>query len=169
MGLPSVPVDQRGSWEETDKNVAFTELHAMSLADMDGDGLKDIITGKRWYSHGYRYDEEDDITDPPVIYVFHLKRAANNQVQWVPQLITNHHDSPIQMAIADVDGDGKPDIVTSGRKGTAILFNKGPQPKESVLGPSATPIIIGIVVLVLLLVALWYSRHHKTPHPAPVH
>ncbi len=27
--------------------VSFTELHALNLADMDGDGLKDLVTGKR--------------------------------------------------------------------------------------------------------------------------
>ena len=126
MGDPNVPMDQRKNWEETDKTVAFTELHSMNLADMDGDGLKDIVTGKRWYSHGYHYDEEDDITDPPVVYVFQLKRKPGNQVEWVPQLIHNRQDAAIQLAVADVDGDGKPDIVTSGRKGTVIFFQQGP-------------------------------------------
>jgi hypothetical protein len=124
MGAPNVPLDQRKNWEETDKNVAFTELHAMSLVDINGDGLKDIVTGKRWYSHGYHYDDEDDITDPPVLYVFKLVRRARNQQEWVPELLHNQTDAAIQIAIADLDGDGKPDIVTSGRKGTFIFFNK---------------------------------------------
>ena len=124
MGAPNVPLDQRKNWEETDKNVAFTELHAMSLVDINGDGLKDIVTGKRWYSHGYHYDDEDDITDPPVLYVFKLVRRARNQLEWVPELLHNQTDAAIQIAIADLDGDGKPDIVTSGRKGTFIFFNK---------------------------------------------
>ena len=32
--------------------VKFSELHAIELVDMDGDGLKDIVTGKRFWSHG---------------------------------------------------------------------------------------------------------------------
>lgn len=64
MGDPSEPPDARGNWEETDKSVAFIELHAMAFADMDGDGVKDIITGKRWWSHGFRY-EENDMARPP--------------------------------------------------------------------------------------------------------
>jgi hypothetical protein len=30
--------------------VKFCELRAMDLADMDGDGLKEIVTGKRFWS-----------------------------------------------------------------------------------------------------------------------
>ena len=33
-------------------SVNFTQLHALDLVDMDGDGLKDIVTGKRFWAHG---------------------------------------------------------------------------------------------------------------------
>lgn len=158
MGRPSVPLDQRKNWEGTDKNVALTELHSMNFADMDGDGLKDIITGKRWYSQGYRYDEEDDITDPAVVYVFHLKRKPGNQVEWVPQLISNRHDAAVQLAVADVDGDGKLDLVTSGRKGTVIFFDKGPQTQVAVMNPTIVPIVVGCALLAVLFGGLFYAR-----------
>ena len=29
-----------------------SETHAMHFVDINGDGLKDIVTGKRWWSHG---------------------------------------------------------------------------------------------------------------------
>ena len=125
MGDPDTPMADRTGWAETDKSVAFTELHSMSFVDMDGDGLPDIITGKRWYSHGYHYDMENDITDPPVIYIFHLKRTADHQVQWVPEMVTNAYDDAIRLTVSDVNGDGKPDIVSAGRKGTVIFFNQG--------------------------------------------
>ena len=32
-------------------DVTFSELHAVIFADLDGDGVPDIITGKRLYSH----------------------------------------------------------------------------------------------------------------------
>ena len=125
MGDPATPMADRTGWAETDKSVAFTELHSMSFVDMDGDGLPDIITGKRWYSHGYHYDMENDITDPPVIYIFHLKRTADHQVQWVPEMVTNAYDDAIRLTVTDVNGDGKPDIVSAGRKGTVIFYNQG--------------------------------------------
>jgi hypothetical protein len=30
----------------------FSQSHSLVLADVDGDGTRDVITGKRWYAHG---------------------------------------------------------------------------------------------------------------------
>ena len=38
--------------------VRFSQLHAIDLVDMDGDGLKDIVTGKRIWAHGPGGDAE---------------------------------------------------------------------------------------------------------------
>ena len=37
--------------EESPYGILFTEPHAVALIDMDGDGLKDIVTGKTYWSH----------------------------------------------------------------------------------------------------------------------
>ena len=37
--------------EQNRYGVVFSEPHSVKLADIDGDGLKDIITGKTYYSH----------------------------------------------------------------------------------------------------------------------
>src|SRR5436190_1398316 len=37
--------------EENKHGLVFSELHSVALADIDGDGLKDIVTGKTYYSH----------------------------------------------------------------------------------------------------------------------
>ena len=37
--------------EENEYGVAFSQLHALALADMDSDGVQDIVTGKRWWAH----------------------------------------------------------------------------------------------------------------------
>lgn len=103
--------------------LAFTELHALTLADIDGDGLQDIVTGKRWWSHGYRYDEENDLEHPPVLYWFKLNRSADGKVEYTPNLINNYSGVGVQVITADIDGNGKPDVLQSARKGTAIFLN----------------------------------------------
>ncbi len=50
----------------------FSQLHAVDLIDMDGDGVKDIVTGKRFWAHGAHGDV--DPTDPAVIYWFQIVR-----------------------------------------------------------------------------------------------
>ncbi|MDR3739313.1 MAG: DUF1080 domain-containing protein [Terracidiphilus sp.] len=124
MGDPNTPMADRGSWEETDKSAVFTELHAIDYADMNGDGLPDIITGKRYYSHGFRY-EENDLQNPAVIYWFELRRlsGAGHNVQWIPHEICNACGVGTDMLVTDVNGDGRPDVLAASRYGTFIFFN----------------------------------------------
>jgi hypothetical protein len=123
MGDPATPLADRKDWEETDKTVAFTELHALALADLDGDGSMDIITGKRWWSHGYIYDE-NDLTDPPVLYRFKLVRKPGGTIEWVPTLIHNASGVGTQIVAKDINQDGKPEILTTARKGTFVFFDR---------------------------------------------
>ena len=121
MGSPSTPLAEREQWEETDKSVAFTELHALAFAHLDGDGLPSIITGKRWWSHGYIYDE-NDVDNPPVLYRFQLVRKPGGAVAWVPSLIHNASGVGTQIVAKDINQDGRIEIVTTARKGTFVFY-----------------------------------------------
>ncbi len=55
--------------------VKFSEIHAIALVDMDGDGLQDFVTGKRFWSHGRTGDP--DRNDAAVLYWFKLARHAD--------------------------------------------------------------------------------------------
>jgi len=124
MGDPSTPLAARKDWEETDKSVAFTELHALALADLDGDGMLCIVTGKRWWSHGYIYDE-NQVDNPPVLYRFKLVRKAGGAVSWEPKLIHNASGIGTQILAKDINRDGKIEILTSARKGTFVFLQEG--------------------------------------------
>jgi putative membrane-bound dehydrogenase-like protein len=105
--------------KELDENkygVAFSQLHAIDLVDMDGDGLKDIVTGKRFWAHGATGDPEPNA--PAVIYWFKLVREPGGGVDWVPQLIDNDSGVGTQVVARDITGDGYPEIVVSNKKGT---------------------------------------------------
>jgi hypothetical protein len=120
MGNPAAP--DRQEWEETDKSVAFSELHALALADIDGDGLKDIVVGKRWWSHGDNYGTPD-VQAPAVLYWFKLVRKPGGAVEFEPHLVNNRSGVGTQIVAADLLGNGKVDILTSARKGAFIFLN----------------------------------------------
>lgn len=100
-----------------------SQLHALELADIDGDGVKDLITGKRFWAHGPKGDPEPDA--PAVIYWFQLIRD-NQGVRWEPHLI--HDDSGVgtQVAAADLSGNGIPDIIVGNKKGTFVHLSQAP-------------------------------------------
>ncbi|NJO55499.1 MAG: VCBS repeat-containing protein [Rhodospirillales bacterium] len=105
--------------KELDENkygVAFSQLHAVDLVDMDGDGLKDLVTGKRFWAHGATGDPDPNA--PAVLYWFKLVREAGGGVDWVPQLIDGNSGVGTQVIARDINGDGYPEIVVGNKKGT---------------------------------------------------
>ncbi len=61
---------------ENHYGVLFSELHSVNLADIDGDGLKDIVTGKTYYSH----HKQSPMWDAgAVVYWFRLVRGKDGR------------------------------------------------------------------------------------------
>lgn len=126
MDKPDATPEDRKTWETTNKDFVFTELHVLQLVDMDGDGLKDIVTGKRWLSHGFEWGE-NDFDDAPVLVWFKLVRKSGGQVEWAPHVINNYVGVGTQIAVADLNKDSKPDVLTAGRKGAFVFLNNLPR------------------------------------------
>ena len=101
--------------------VKFSEIHAIDLVDMDGDGLKDIVTGKRFWSHGRTGDP--DRNDAAVLYWFRLTRGPDTRVDFVPYLVDNESGVGTQVVATDVNGDGLPDIVVGNKRGTFVFLH----------------------------------------------
>ena len=66
--------------QESRYGVAFSELHAVDLFDVDGDGLKDIVTGKTYWSH---HAKTPSWNDGAVVYWFKLVRKTG-EIEFVP-------------------------------------------------------------------------------------
>jgi FG-GAP-like repeat/FG-GAP repeat len=98
--------------------VKFSEIHAIDLVDMDGDGLKDIVTGKRFWSHGRTADP--DRNSAAVLYWFKLARTPGGDVDFIPYLIDDNSGVGTQVVAGDINGDGLPDVVVGNKKGTFV-------------------------------------------------
>jgi hypothetical protein len=107
--------------DEKLNGVQFSQLHAVELIDIDGDGLKDILTGKRFWAHGPTGDPEP--TAPPVLYYFKLKRDGS-KVTYEPVRIDDYSGVGTQITAADANGDGTPDILVGNKRGTIVFLSK---------------------------------------------
>src|SRR5690606_34831842 len=81
--------------QESPYGVRFTQIHAVELADMDGDGVQDIVAGKRYWAHGSTGDPEPNA--PAVIYWFRTVRDGNGGVSFEPHLIDDDSGVGVQL------------------------------------------------------------------------
>src|SRR6202035_5645445 len=77
----------------------FSESHALNYVDINGDGLKDLVTGKRWWAHGPHGDVNPN--DPAVLYWFEAKKDKDGIVTFTPHLIDDDSGIGTQFAVAD--------------------------------------------------------------------
>ena len=102
--------------------MSFSQLHAVAMADIDGDGLDDIVTGKRRWAHGIKGDVEPNA--PPVLYWFRLERDGKGGATFVPHLVDDDSGVGTQVTVADLNADGRPDIVVANKRGVFAFTQK---------------------------------------------
>ena len=119
-------------------NVTFTELHALTMADVDGDGMKDIITGKRAWAHLDSYSDPDSM-GAAVLYWFKTIRdpKAPGGARFVPELIHNRSGVGSMIQVADLNKDGAIDIIAGTNRGGHIFW--GIPARARARGAASTP------------------------------
>lgn len=98
-----------------------SETHAAHFKDIDGDGRPDLITGKRWWSHGKAEPGSDG---PAIIYWFRNTKGADGIAQFTPIPIDDDSGIGTQFEVADINGDGLLDIISSNKKGVRVIVQQ---------------------------------------------
>jgi hypothetical protein len=103
-------------WRTHEIDKSFSQTHALCLADINGDGLPDFVTGKRYWAHGPTKDVDPGA--PAVMYWFELSRKDGKPV-WTPHKFDDDGSGVgTQFEVIDVNGDKLLDVVTSNKHGT---------------------------------------------------
>jgi hypothetical protein len=95
-----------------------SETHALIAKDLDGDGLKDLVTGKRFWSHGKNEPGSDQ---PAMLFWFRASRGSDGRIGFEPNKIDDNSGMGTQFQVLDFNGDGFLDVVSSNKKGVFLF------------------------------------------------
>ncbi|SEI38073.1 Repeat domain-containing protein [Dyadobacter sp. SG02] len=95
------------------------QTHSSIMADLNGDGKKEYITGKRFLAHHGR-DPGD--SDPAILLYFEI--TPGKEPYFTEHMIDNDSGAGLNITVHDMNGDRKPDIVVANKNGVFLFENQ---------------------------------------------
>ena len=107
------------SWRKHTIDESFSQAHALALADIDGDGQPELLTGKRYRGHN---GHDPGSYDPLVVYCYKINRQT---AEFTRNTISVNGTAGVgtQIIVGDLDGDGDIDLAMAGKTGVHFFEN----------------------------------------------
>lgn len=99
------------------------ETHSLNYIDINGDGRKDLVTGWRFYAHGFSPEKAND---PSELAWFEVVSKKGETPTLVKHSVDIRSGVGAQFVTSDYNGDRLIDIVVSNRKGVFVFEQSEP-------------------------------------------
>jgi hypothetical protein len=109
-------------WTKRMIDNAWSQGHASTLVDLNGDGQLELVTGKRFMAHN---GSDPGEREPLGVYWFEHQPGNGRNVEWIRHIIDfgGRMGGGMQIPVVDIDGDGDLDIVCAGKSGLFLAEN----------------------------------------------
>lgn len=116
-----LPADENGKlqWKEHLIDRGFSQPHSMVFVDLNGDGVEELITGKRYFAHN---GGDPGANEPTCLYYYTWDIKEHRFTRHV--INEGQVGTGLQIAVGELNGDGIIDIAVAGKSGTHVILSE---------------------------------------------
>ena len=115
-----------GKWVKRLIDDSWSQAHCVVVADLNKDGRPDLLTGKRYMAHNGKDPGE---REPLGVYWYENAKDDKGAPMFVRHVIDygTRSGGGMQISVADINNDGRPDFVAGGKAGLFLYRSQTPR------------------------------------------